>query len=230
MKLSMFQPLTYEQMSPFQMMQTSSTAQTNLFQSLFSSFLMEQMSFLQMPASEPDRQMDLFLDPALRQRVEAFQAMNSSMGSISQPVASGLPLPGQAWNNSLTDREQRFQPFIQAAAKKYNVDPKLIYAIIKHESNFNPAAKSHAGATGLMQLMPGTARMLGVQNILDPQQNINGGTKYIRQMLDRYDGDVRLALAAYNAGPGNVDRYGGIPPFKETQNYVPKVYQTYMNA
>lgn len=122
---------------------------------------------------------------------------------------------------------EQFDTIINEAAKKYNLPVKLIKSIIKHESNFNPSAVSHAGASGLMQLMPATARGLGVTNILDPLQNIMGGSKYLRNMLDKYDGNLKLAIAAYNAGPGNVDKYGGIPPFKETQNYVTKVTNTF---
>jgi soluble lytic murein transglycosylase-like protein len=112
---------------------------------------------------------------------------------------------------------------ITAAATKYGVDPALLKGLIRQESNFNPSARSGAGAQGLTQLMPGTAASLGVTDASDPAQAIDGGAKYLKQQLDRFGGDASKALAAYNAGPGAVAKFGGVPPYAETQNYVQKV-------
>lgn len=116
-----------------------------------------------------------------------------------------------------------FDDIIASASQRHDVDASLIKAVIRAESNFNPDARSSKGALGLMQLMPGTASDMQVFNAFNPQQNIEGGTKYLRMLLDLYKDNIELALAAYNSGSQNVDRYGGIPPFPETQDYVRKV-------
>jgi Transglycosylase SLT domain len=120
-----------------------------------------------------------------------------------------------------------FRDLIQAAASRYSVDPDLITSVIAAESNFDPKAISRRNARGLMQLLPQTAFRLGVKNIFDPEENINAGTHYLSDLLRRYHNDLTLSLAAYNAGPESVQRYGRIPPFRETQSYVQRVRRTY---
>jgi soluble lytic murein transglycosylase-like protein len=116
-----------------------------------------------------------------------------------------------------------YRPLVEQTARKYGLDPALLLGVIESESGFNPRAVSSAGAKGLMQLMDGTARGYGVVDPYSPQQNVDAGARFLRDLLKRYDGSTSLALAAYNAGPGAVDRYGGVPPYKETQTYVARV-------
>jgi soluble lytic murein transglycosylase-like protein len=136
--------------------------------------------------------------------------------AAAQGSASAAPLTG-------TGADTNFDSQINAAATANGIDPALLKGLVAQESGFNPSARSGAGAVGLTQLMPGTAASLGVTNPLDPVQSLQGGAKYLRQQLDRFGGDEKLALAAYNAGPGAVQKYGGVPPYSETQNYVTSV-------
>ena len=146
--------------------------------------------------------------PAVDASIEATDTMDAvSMAPEEAPLESRIPFHG----------------IIIQAADRYEVDPHLIRAIILAESGYNPRAKSKKGARGLMQLMPSTAKALGVQDIYDPEENIDGGVRYFRSLLDRFDGDVQLALAAYNAGSRHVRRYEGVPPFKATRHYIKKV-------
>ncbi len=143
------------------------------------------------------------LSPALRDQIKSYPLVTPSSSSM--------------------ERLDKFEPITAEASKKFGVSQNLIKAIILAESAGNEKAVSKAGAKGLMQLMDGTASSLGVRNSFNAKENIMGGSSYISQMLSRYNGDVKLALAAYNAGPGNVDKYKGIPPFDETKAYVTRV-------
>lgn len=145
--------------------------------------------------------------------IKSYLPMNMSTVSQSSSVTA---------RNTLSE-PKNIDSIIQKAVDQYDLPSELIKSVIQQESNFNPDAVSGSGASGLMQLMPSTARSLGVTNVFDPEQNVLAGSRYLKNMLDRYNGNIELALAAYNAGPGNVDRYGGIPPFKETQKYVQNI-------
>lgn len=142
---------------------------------------------------------------------------NGSLGGMVKPMGiEGLDIqPAHS--------EGDLRAMASKIAAGHNLNPKVLEALVEQESGFDPLAESKVGAQGLTQLMPGTARGLGVTDPLDPEQNLNGGAKYLKQMLNRFDGDLPKALAAYNAGPGAVNKYGGIPPYKETQNYVKRI-------
>ena len=146
---------------------------------------------------------------------------------IRREAGSATPRSGQAWMPSEADI-RRFSGIIDVAARSHGIEPALVHAVITAESAFNPNALSRKGASGLMQLMPDTARRYGVRNIFDPVENIHGGVRYLRDLLAMFNGDVRLALAGYNAGENAVIRAGNrVPPYVETQNYVPKVIDLY---
>jgi len=141
----------------------------------------------------------------------AFPAAPTGLGSNVTAAGGSLGEPSP------------FDGLIVAAAQRHGLDPAVLKGLIRAESNFDPTASSGAGAAGLVQLMPGTAAALGVTDRLDPAQSIDGGARYLRQQLDAFGGDLTKALAAYNAGPGAVRRFGGVPPYAETQAYVQKV-------
>lgn len=124
-------------------------------------------------------------------------------------------------------RPSELKSTVYRVSQRHGVDPDLVWAVMKAESNFNPHARSPRGARGLMQLMPGTARQYKVADLHDPTENIKGGVRYLRTLMDRFEGNVRLAVAAYNAGPTIVERYRDIPPYSETRNYVRRVFTYY---
>lgn len=166
-------------------------------------------------------------DEAVAMAVPVQAAAFASLSASGKDQAQFTDLSGTVFEPSGEPAIDPYHLIIHEAAGRYDVAYDLIRAVIMVESEFNPRAVSRRGARGLMQLMPVTASELDVKNLHDPVENINAGVRYIRSLLDRFDGDVELALAAYNAGPGNVQRYDGIPPYKETHAFIAKVLGYY---
>lgn len=156
---------------------------------------------------------ELSMTEAYRRRRESFEVFRRFHGDEpSAALTATLP----------------YGPAIRRAAARYGVDPLLLASIVEIESGFDPEAVSHRGATGLMQVMPATAGKDGPDELCDPELNLDAGARYLRHLLKRFGGDLELALAAYNAGPSNVRRFGGVPPFRETRRYVDKVLELYV--
>jgi len=161
--------------------------------------------------------------PAPRTVKTSLRGFTALPGTTPRTSALSSPALGA---EELANR-QKIEVMIREVTARYNVDPDLIRAVVKTESNWNSSAISRKGALGLMQLVPGTARQLGVDNAFDPKQNLDGGVRYLHTLLERYNGDLDRALAAYNAGPGAVDRARGVPQLRETREYVRKVTDSY---
>jgi hypothetical protein len=153
---------------------------------------------------------------------KGFKPTGIALSTTQAPSAPSLEMS----TLELANRE-KIEQMIREVSDRYHVDPALVRAVIQTESNWNSSAISRKGARGLMQLVPGTAQQLGVNNAFDPQQNLDAGVRYLHKLLERYNGDLDKALAAYNAGPGAVDRAGGIPRYRETREYVQKVTDSY---
>ena len=170
------------------------------------------------------------LDEKMAEDIEKDNKINQILNE-NLPEEDYTPVEKEALNLKskidLKTQTTDIDKIIETFADKYNVDGDFIKAIIKQESGFNPNAKSKKGAMGLMQLMPKTAESLGVTDAFNPWENVEGGVKYLKGFLDKYNNNHELALAAYNAGPGAVSRYGGVPPYKETQNYIKTIMSTY---
>jgi soluble lytic murein transglycosylase-like protein len=163
-----------------------------------------------------------------KQRASVEKQLQSVQPQGALYTAVELPIPIVSWRTAASAECRRIPPseihdYVEQVAKRESLAPELLHVVIAHESSFLPCAVSSKGAMGMMQLMPGTAADLGVSDPFDPEENIDGGARYLSYLMQRFRGDLSLALAAYNAGPGRVDNYRGIPPIPETQSYVSSI-------
>lgn len=173
-------------------------------------------SFVDVPTADIEH-----FEAAPEEPIEEPPSASNTKGVGAKPLSSGRPAAFSA--RPVTDLSQ----VVNEASGRYRLDPDLVNSVIKAESGFNVRAVSPKGAQGLMQLMPGTASQLGVPNAFDPQANVDGGTRYLRELLERYNFDLVKALAAYNAGPQRVEQFGGVPPYYETQAYVARIVKDF---
>lgn len=168
----------------------------------------------------------LFLSGVVNADIYVCREPEGTIQFTNAPTRSGCRPLVREWSRGSSSSSQSqagFDDIIRSASSRYGVDPHLVRAVIKAESDFNSQARSHKGAQGLMQLMPETARLHKVSNVYDPHENVDGGVRHLRMLLDRYAGDLRLTLAAYNAGIKAVEQYRGVPPFSETREYIRRV-------
>ena len=165
--------------------------------------------------------------PATVKPVKASLAGSGAASGIASNTTRVSPVASPVLTAAAKANRGKIEEMIREVSARYRVDPALVRSVIETESNWNSTAVSSRGALGLMQLVPGTAQQLGVSNAFDPKQNLDGGVRYLHTLLQRYNGDLDKALAAYNAGPGAVDRAGGVPRYRETREYVQKVTDSY---
>lgn len=165
----------------------------------------------------------LWIVAEARADIYVLKDSNGILHFTNVPSQSGYKPVMRDWSNGSRLAPGRLEEIIRSASNRYAVDPDLVRAVIKAESDFNAAARSSKGAQGLMQLMPDTARLHKISNVYDPDENIDGGVRHLRLLLDRYQGDLRLTLAGYNAGVQAVEKYGGVPPYPETREYIRRV-------